>query len=396
MPLRRVETNKTLALTKVNTLLGRVFSIAATLVGIQTATNAISQFGHDKLDPFWFWLSFGSVAISHLLIIFLVWFRGNGKFGFAALSVSTLFALLTWSYQLDGASLQLGEKPWMWWGLGIAGLSAVGGFGIVLSSAVLLAIPLLWFLIEVSSIGVQVDLWIALEESSFAFLFSVVLAVLVVVLRYESSKVDEANQKSIDAAIELAKSDAIHRERDRVDALVHDSVLTTLLVAANASDAASKNDARELAISAMQKLESAKELNPDQHEITSNSFFSALAISISRQDKNVAISSEGQSDLQIPAHVAEALTEATLQAISNALQHAGADSKVEVFLKGLANGLKVVVKDNGKGFRVSRIPKNRLGLKLSIIGRVQSVGGKVFIDSKLGVGTNIVIEWSTN
>jgi signal transduction histidine kinase len=396
MQLRRVETNKTLALTRVNILLGRVFSLAATLVGIQTATNALNQFGQDKLDPIWFWLSFGSVAISHLLIIFLVWFRGNGKVGFAALSISTLFALLTWSYQLDGASLQVGEKPWMWWGLGIAGLSAVGGFGIALSSCILVAIPLLWFFIEVSNIGVPVDPWLALEESSFSFLFSVVLAVLVIVLRYESAKVDEANQKSIDAAIELAKSDAIYRERDRVDALVHDSVLTTLLVAANASDAAAQNDARELAISAMQKLESAQQVRPDQQAITSNSFFSALAISISRQNEGVAISSEGQSDLKIPAHVAEALTEATLQALSNALQHAGGDSKVEVFLKGLSNGLKIVVKDNGKGFRVSRIPKNRLGLKLSIIGRVKTVGGKVFIDSKLGVGTNIVIEWSTN
>jgi signal transduction histidine kinase len=51
------------------------------------------------------------------------------------------------------------------------------------------------------------------------------------------------------------------------------------------------------------------------------------------------------------------------------------------------------VKDNGKGFRPSRIPKNRLGLKLSIIGRMKSVDGRVFIDSKIGVGTNVVIEW---
>ena len=40
------------------------------------------------------------------------------------------------------------------------------------------------------------------------------------------------------------------------------------------------------------------------------------------------------------------------------------------------------------------MPKNRLGLRLSIIGRVQAVGGKVFIDSKIGVGTNVIIEWA--
>jgi signal transduction histidine kinase len=394
MPLRKVDTNKTLALTRVNILLGRVFSIAATLVGIQTITNALNQLSEDKLDPFWFWLSFGPVAISHLLIIYLVWFRGNGKFGFAALSISTIFALLTWAYQLDGSALQVGEKPWMWWGIGIAAISAVGGFGIVISSSIVVAIPLMWFMLEISNIGHPVDLWLALEGSLFSFLFSAVLAVLVVTLRYESAKVDEANQKSSEAAIELAKNDAIHRERDRVDALVHDSVLTTLLVAANASDSAAQHDARELALAAIRKLETAQDSSSDEHAITINSLFSALSISISRQDENVSISSEGQSDLQVPGDVAEALTEATLQAVANALQHAGAESKVEVFLKGLSNGVKIVVKDNGKGFRASRIPRNRLGLKLSIIGRIQSVGGKAFIDSKLGVGTNIILEWS--
>lgn len=396
MQFRRVETSKSLALTRINILLGKVFSVAATLVGIQTITNGLNQFGEDKLDPLWFWISFGPVAISHLLIIYLVWFRGNGKFGFAALSISTLFALLTWALQLDGSSLQGGEKPWMWWGLGIAALSAVGAFGIIISSSILVSIPFIWFLLEVSNVGAPVDPWLALEESGFSFLFSMVLAVLVVVLRYESSKVDEANQQSIEAAIELAKDDAIHRERDRVDALVHDSVLTTLLVAANANDIAAQNDARELAIAAIKKLETAKDLSIDEHAITINSLFSAISISISRQDENVSISSEGQSDLQVPGDVAEAMTEATLQALANAVQHAGAEAKVEVFLKGLSNGVKIVVKDDGKGFRASRIPRNRLGLKLSIIGRIQSVGGKAFIDSKLGVGTNIILEWSKN
>ena len=394
MPLTKVETNKTLALTRVNNLLGRVFSIAATLVGIQTITNALNQLSEDRLDPFWFWLSFGPVAISHLLIIVLVWFRGNGKFGFAALSISTLFALLTWALQLDGGSLQVGEKPWMWWGLGIAALSAVGAFGIIISSSILVTLPLIWFFLEISNIGAPVDPWLAAEESAFSFFFSMVLAVLVVVLRYESSKVDEANQKFIEAAIELAKNDAIHRERDRVDALVHDSVLTTLLVAANANDAAAEHDARELAAAAIRKLETAQDISREEHAITINSLFSALTISILRQDENVLVNSEGQTDLQVPSNVAEALTEATLQAVANALQHAGVRQKVEVFLKGLSNGVKIVVKDDGKGFRASRIPRNRLGLRLSIIGRVQSVGGKVFIDSKLGLGTNIILEWS--
>jgi signal transduction histidine kinase len=85
-----------------------------------------------------------------------------------------------------------------------------------------------------------------------------------------------------------------------------------------------------------------------------------------------------------------------LQALANAINHAGQAVTIQVFLKGSADGLKIVVKDNGRGFRPSRVPKNRIGLRLSIIGRVQAVGGKVFIDSKIGVGTNVIIEWSAS
>jgi signal transduction histidine kinase len=85
-----------------------------------------------------------------------------------------------------------------------------------------------------------------------------------------------------------------------------------------------------------------------------------------------------------------------LQALANAFNHAGQGATIQVFLKGSADGLKIVVKDNGRGFRPSRVPKNRIGLRLSIVGRVQAVGGKVFIDSKIGIGTNVIIEWSAS
>jgi signal transduction histidine kinase len=55
--------------------------------------------------------------------------------------------------------------------------------------------------------------------------------------------------------------------------------------------------------------------------------------------------------------------------------------------------LKIVIFDTGRGFRVSRIPASRLGLRLSIIDRVEKVGGRVFIDTKPGHGTNIILEW---
>jgi signal transduction histidine kinase len=392
--IQRVEPNKTLALSRVNSLLERVFSVAASLVGLQTFTNALTQYSEHVLHPFWFWLNFALLGGAHLSIVYLVWIHGDGRLGFIALTVSTLFSIITWTFQLGDGSLRVGEQPWIWWSVGVAGISAVGGFGVFLSGFFLVILPAMWFFLKISDIGIPVPPLLALQDASFSFLFSSVLAGFVWVLRYESSKVDEANQKANIAAIDLARADAILRERDRVDALVHDSVLTTLLVAAKAEDQSAQRHAQELAETAIQKLITADTLLNTDESISVSSLFSALEVAIQRQSEVVSVEIEGSTDHLVPGEVADAVAESTLQALANALNHAGANATVQVFLKGTAKGFKIVVKDNGRGFRPSRVPKNRVGLKLSIIGRVQAVGGKVFIDSKIGIGTNVIIEWS--
>lgn len=394
MQFKRVDPNRTLALTRVNTLLGRVFSFAATLVGIQTFANAIPQYNEHQLVPFWFWLNFVLLAGSNLLMIYLVWVVGDGRIGFAALTFSTMFAMATWAFQLNGAFLYPDEQPWIWWSVGIAGLSAVGVFNVYWSGAVLLALPTGWFILQISEIGSKVEPWRAFQDSCFSFLFSSVLAAFVFVMRYEAARVDQANQDSVQAAIDLAKADAIQRERDRIDALVHDTVLTTLLVASNATDTSHQKEAEALATSAINKLTDALQTELINETISVNSLFSAIEVAIHRQTNKVSILTEGSTDLIVPTEVSSAVTESAMQAVANSIHHAGRGAKIEVFLKGNETGFKVVVKDNGKGFRPSRVPKNRLGLKLSIIGRVKAVGGNVFIDSKIGNGTNVIIEWN--
>lgn len=391
-----MEPNRTLALTRVNTLLGRVFSFAGTLVGLQTFTNGISQYDEHQLVPFWFWLNFALLAGSHLLIIFAVWVIGDGRLGFAALTFSTIFAMATWALQLNGGALNPGEQPWIWWSVGIAGLSAVGVFNFYLSSVILVGLPTGWFFLQISEIRLAVEPWRAFQDACFSFLFSSLIAGFIFVMRYEAARVDQANQNSVQAAIELAKADAIHRERDRIDALVHDTVLTTLLVSSDAHDAAAQREAEFLATSAIKKLTEAQLSQAEAENISVNSLFSAIEVAVNRQGQDVSIVTEGSTDVVIPSEVAAAVTESALQALANAIQHAGREAKIELFLKGNETGFKVVVKDNGRGFRPSRVPKNRLGLRLSIVGRVKAVGGKVFIDSKVGIGTNVIIEWSAN
>lgn len=394
MQPKRIEPYKSSALTQVNRLLGRVFSIAATLVGFQTVSNALIQNATYPLNQIWFWLALGALIASHLAVIYTVWVVGDGRLGFIGLTLSTAVAMATWHLQLGDVRLEPGAQPWIWWSVGIAGVSAMGGFNFYPAVFFIVALPTSWFFIQISEFGVATDSLVALQDASFAFLFVAVLAGFVYALRYESAKVDQANQKSNQAAIELARADAVHRERDRIDALVHDSVLTTLLVTSTAADSEAEKEAELLAGAAIQKLIAAHLVGSTDQTISVSSLFGALEVAIRRQNMKINIDTEGASDELVPGEVAAAVTESTLQALANAIHHAGNGAKIEVFLRGNKKGIKIVVKDDGRGFRPARIPKNRLGLKLSIVGRIQSVGGRVFIDSKIGIGTNVIIEWS--
>jgi signal transduction histidine kinase len=391
MRLVRVSSNQSLAVTRINLLLDRVFSFAAPLVGVQMTFHAIDQ--APKLNPVWFWLSLVAFAISFFGIIYSVWFSSGVIYWYRALVFTTIFSLCTWPLQIGPLILEQGEHPWIWWSVGIASITSVGAFSVPIAVLLNIAFPVIWFVLQLSNIGGPVSPLVALQDSAMSFLFAGLISALALVLRYEAAKVDSANQVTNLAAIELAKTDAIERERARVDALVHDSVLTTLLTAANAKDSAQQSAAALLAEDAINKLNAAANENAVSKDISFNSLFTALEVAIERQASGVQVEIEGATDQLVPGDVAAALTEATLQALANSLQHAGTSVRRQVLLKGTRRGIKILVIDNGRGFRVARIPKNRLGVRLSIIGRVESIGGVVHIDSRIGVGTTIVIEW---
>jgi signal transduction histidine kinase len=100
-----------------------------------------------------------------------------------------------------------------------------------------------------------------------------------------------------------------------------------------------------------------------------------------------------EANWAVDPSVANALTEATIQAVQNSILHAGSKAQRELILKATSKELKLVIKDDGVGFRPNRIPQGRLGMKLSIISRVETVGGTVHIASAPRAGSTIILEW---
>lgn len=394
MPLKFQSSSKSFALNRLNDLLEKTFSIVVPLIAIQMLVNAISQ--SQLLNPWFFWPGAIGMTVSVLGLVFGVWVSKNATTWLRVLVLVSLLILVTWPLDVaTGQVLPEDFQPWVWWAVGLAAIASIGAFSFWPAAMLVVFFPLIWFFIRQTDSGGDQTVWIALQESSTSFMFSATFVVLVVGLRYEAAKVDSANQEAAEAAVELARVDAIERERGRVDALVHDSVLTTLLVAANAHNPEQRQAAVQLATEAIAKLNDAKNSDSEAPKtISISSLFSALEQASLRAASDLVVHIEAASDAEVPAEVAAAVSEATIQSVTNSVQHAGTVSMRELFLKGSSKGFKVVIKDNGRGFRPSRIPKNRLGVRLSVIKRVEAVGGRVFFDTKPGEGTSVILEWN--
>ena len=386
--------SKSFALNRLNGLLEKTFSVVVPLIGAQMLVNAVSQ--SQLLNPWIFWPGATAMTVSILGLVFGVWVTNNATLWLRLLVVITMLILVTWPMAVAaGQELPANFQPWIWWAVGLAAIASIGAFALWPATIIVVFLPVMWFFIRQTEPGGGQGFWAALQESTTTFIFSSTFVALVVGLRYEAAKVDAANQKAAEAAVELARVDAIERERSRVDALVHDSVLTTLLVAANAQNSEQRRAATDLATAAIAKLNEAKNVQQTVPEnISVSSLFSALEQAASRAAGDLVVHIEGATDAEVPSEVAAAFSEATIQSVTNSVQHAGTVSKRELFLRGSARGFKVVIKDNGRGFRPSRIPKNRLGVRLSVINRVEVVGGRVFFDTNLGEGTSVILEWN--
>jgi two-component sensor histidine kinase len=377
-------------------MLGRIYSIALSAITTEAIVNGFRQLAF--LNSTVFFVSAGLYVAAVIGVLVSAWFIPKAtNFWLRSVALVALALLATWPLHFDlTQATPESFQPWIWWPLGISAVAAGTTFRFGIGVIYLAFLTISWPLLKVSGFGGSGQLLLGLQEALHLFVFSAVLIALVLALRWEAGKTDAANQVAIASAVESARVDAAGIEQSRLDALVHDSVLTTLLVAAQAETDQQRSLAAKSATDAIARLKSARSEEFASTQITLASFFHALELRINQVTPEFKVSLTRMSDLPISSHIAVALTEATLQAVDNSLKHAGKATERMVRLKGEQSGLKIVISDNGKGFRPSQVAKDRIGIASSIVSRAKNAGGRVFINSSPGSGTNVVIEWSQN
>jgi signal transduction histidine kinase len=393
LALKRPVPTKSYSVNRVNQLIASIYSFLLVAVVSEALVNGFRQL--DYLNSLVFGASVSLVAF--LVVGFLIshFVFQSSFFWLKAIPVLTLVLLATWPLHYDAlTALPESFKPWIWWLLGISAVAAGISFRFWLGIVYIVSVSLGWIAIRVSPSGGSGELILAIQDSLHLFVLASIATTMAAAARWQAAKTDFANQDLIASGVKSAQSQAVELEQSRLDALVHDSVLTTLLVASKAQTPEEISLARASATEAIRRLDLDSASLKTVTDITQVSFFEALQNRIQEVYPSFQVSLQQTNNSLLPELVSEALTEATLQAVDNSTKHGGGSAKRSVSLQSQGEGLKIVVSDTGKGFRASKIPKDRLGIQLSIIGRVKSVGGRVFIRSEPGKGTDVVLEWS--
>ncbi|GAA2450857.1 ATP-binding protein [Actinomadura vinacea] len=177
------------------------------------------------------------------------------------------------------------------------------------------------------------------------------------------------------------------QERAELAAHVHDSVLHTLtLIQRNAHDS---REVQRLARSQERTLRTwlyQPRADPDQ---TLAAAIRQIAGEV-EDDHGVPIEVVCVGDTELDERLGAAL-QAAREAMVNAAKYAEAPS-VSVYAEVEGDDVAVFVRDRGKGFDLEQIPADRMGVRGSIIGRMERNGGTARIRTAPGEGTEVRLE----
>ncbi len=174
------------------------------------------------------------------------------------------------------------------------------------------------------------------------------------------------------------------QERADVAAHLHDSVLQTLaLIQRQAGD---PNVVSQLARTQERDLRTWLFEEPSDPDATVKA---ALQQAIGELElaHHVPIELVAVGDCPI-APATAAVVAAAREAMVNAARHSGAP-QIDVYAEATERELEVFVRDRGRGFDLDAVPEDRLGVRRSILHRVQRHGGTAELSSTATTGTEV-------
>jgi signal transduction histidine kinase/phage shock protein PspC (stress-responsive transcriptional regulator) len=179
------------------------------------------------------------------------------------------------------------------------------------------------------------------------------------------------------------------RSQERADmaAHLHDSVLQTLALIQKQA-----NDPRAVVRLARSQERDLRSWLYDEDDKTDQTLAGAAKRAAAEVEDShgvpVEVVTVGDCDM---SEGLSAMVRAARESMVNAAKHSGAD-KIDVFVEVDGDRAEIFVRDRGKGFDTDGVPEDRLGLRHSVMGRMERHGGRATVRSNPETGTEVRLE----
>jgi signal transduction histidine kinase len=354
----------------------------------------------ELLHAQWWWVAVfctGLVCTTVLMVVRAA--RSQSVRGPAvAYAMLTLGAVATAAWGLP--EVPSAREPWIWWLIGPSVVCAAIWAGLAWGTAYGAVLGCCFAVFRTTSAGGSADLRTAISQGLFAPAAALVIAAVALGMLKAARRADDLAEAAYAREAAAAMDRALAAEREGLDRLVHDDVLTTLTAAAHAQDRAAVEATKSLASATLTKLEELCSQADTDGAVTLSGLMQLAQTSALQVSPAVLFGAALPDSLdgeKLPAGAAEALLASTREALRNAVRHAR-PHHIAVNWSATREGpqLRVSsrVEDDGAGFDVESVPADRLGLRLSMAERMRDAGGRCSVSSEPGVGTTVELAWT--
>jgi signal transduction histidine kinase len=353
---------------------------------IPAALAAVDQVA--LLAPWWMLLVGGGIVLASIGMM-IASFVGWQLRSFALVYVTVVtFGLITWPAAWPADTVAT-SSPWLWMTLGVASICLAVTTGTGWGFAYAIASGLLFAAVRMTPSGQNASLLGAFQDMIVLVMNASVVIVALGVVSNAFKQLDDAEAASRKEATDAAIEEALLDERHRLDGIVHDEVMTTLVSAAN-----HPNDGlvAQQAQRAVERLTEAEAPTEARLPVTGDQLTWLVTDVVGALVPQARFTSQ-LHNIAVPQPVASTLGMVVREVALNVAKHSGAEN-VEVSLTSPEPGaVTITIADDGIGFVPEQVSKRRLGLQVSVVYRMWAIGGKADISSAPGAGTVVNLSW---
>jgi signal transduction histidine kinase len=379
---------------QIERVLSRSVAIGSLVFAAQTVPSFLAQY--HEADPLWIEVIVASLVISLISGFVFSLIDRHVQMAHGIVAAVVVIALYTWPFAIL-VPHSPNDNHWLYYLLNVGSSTAAIAFSWRIATTYLFVVPSIYGIVRMTPAGGSEAVPHAILDSVYSIIFGSAVLIIITMLRATATSVDIAQGTALERYGHAVRQHATEMERVQVDSIVHDSVLTTLISAARAYTPEARKLAAEMAGNAIGHLHDAALTQPDEGTTVR---LRAVAARISDAARSMVPPFEVRTNevgtRAVPTSAGEVIYSAAVQAMINSIQHAGDSDEILrwIGIKSVRpGGIEVEIGDTGKGFRLEGVPRERLGVRVSIIELVTNSGGSVVVKSEPGHGTVVTIRW---